>query len=67
MTELGEPVVKILDRGFALFEKLGDEAFIALLSRLLPGKEFFNVIGFALLYTQSCYSERLRKPFKTQK
>lgn len=47
MTELGEPVVKVLERGFALFQKVGDEALFALLYRLLLRKEFFNIIDSA--------------------
>ena len=48
MTELGKPVVKILERSFALFQKVGDEALFALLYyRLLFRQEFLDIIEAA--------------------
>lgn len=47
IAQLGEPVVVVLERSFALFQEFGDEALLALLDCLLLGKEFFDIICFA--------------------
>jgi hypothetical protein len=47
IAELRKPLVEVLERGFALFQKVGDETLLALFDRLFLRKEFFDIICFA--------------------
>ena len=66
ITQLGQPVVIVLERGLALFQKLGDEVLFALLYRLLLGKEFFNVICFAFVRHRTDFTVLLRQAAEQQ-